>query len=50
VIPNPESVDLDRIAVQVSLDVTTLNEALSMARGAVRAGVDWPEAGKVRVA
>jgi len=45
VIPSLESIDLNRIAVQVSLDVTTVNEALSMARGAVRAGVDWLEAG-----
>jgi len=39
------SVDLNRMSVQVSLDVTSLNEALRMARGAVRAGVDWLEAG-----
>jgi 3-hexulose-6-phosphate synthase len=31
--------------IQVSLDVTTLEEALSMAHAAVRAGVDWLEAG-----
>lgn len=43
--PNLDGVDLNRIAVQVSLDVTTVDEALSMARGAVRAGVDWLEAG-----
>ena len=30
---------------QVSLDVTTISEALEMARGAVRAGIDWIEAG-----
>jgi 3-hexulose-6-phosphate synthase/6-phospho-3-hexuloisomerase len=31
--------------VQVSLDVTTIDEALEIAHGAVRAGVDWLEAG-----
>jgi len=31
--------------VQVSIDVTTLEEAMELARGAVRAGVDWLEAG-----
>jgi 3-hexulose-6-phosphate synthase len=31
--------------VQVSIDVTTLEEAMDLARGAVRAGVDWLEAG-----
>jgi 3-hexulose-6-phosphate synthase/6-phospho-3-hexuloisomerase len=31
--------------VQISIDVTTLEEALDLARGAVRAGVDWLEAG-----
>ena len=31
--------------VQVSLDVETTSEALELARGAVRAGVDWLEAG-----
>jgi 3-hexulose-6-phosphate synthase/6-phospho-3-hexuloisomerase len=31
--------------VQISIDVTTLDEALALARGAVRAGVDWLEAG-----
>jgi 3-hexulose-6-phosphate synthase/6-phospho-3-hexuloisomerase len=36
---------LNRITVQVSLDVRTVNEALRMARAAVRAGVDWLEAG-----
>jgi 3-hexulose-6-phosphate synthase/6-phospho-3-hexuloisomerase len=40
-----DDVNLNRIAVQVSLDVTTVDEALSMAGGAVRAGVDWLEAG-----
>ena len=30
---------------QVSLDVTTISEALGMAHGAVRAGIDWIEAG-----
>ena len=33
------------ITTQVSLDLTNLDEALEMARGAVRAGVDWLEAG-----
>jgi 3-hexulose-6-phosphate synthase/6-phospho-3-hexuloisomerase len=42
---NSEGVDLNAISVQVSLDVTTVSEALSMAKGAVRAGVDWLEAG-----
>lgn len=31
--------------IQVSIDVTTLEEAMDLARGAVRAGVDWLEAG-----
>ena len=31
--------------MQVSLDVTSVGDALSMARGAVQAGVDWLEAG-----
>jgi 3-hexulose-6-phosphate synthase/6-phospho-3-hexuloisomerase len=31
--------------IQVSIDVTTLEEAMQLARGAVRAGVDWLEAG-----
>ncbi len=31
--------------VQVSLDLTTIEEALTMARAAVTAGVDWLEAG-----
>jgi 3-hexulose-6-phosphate synthase len=31
--------------IQISLDVTTIPEALDMARAAVRAGVDWLEAG-----
>jgi 3-hexulose-6-phosphate synthase len=31
--------------IQVSIDVTTLDEAMALARGAVRAGVDWLEAG-----
>ena len=31
--------------VQVSLDVTTIDEALDIAHGAIRAGVDWLEAG-----
>jgi len=45
VIRNSDKFDLNGIALQVSLDVTTISEALSMARGAVRAGVDWLEAG-----
>jgi len=36
---------LKEITTQVSLDVTNLTEALNMARGAVRAGIDWLEAG-----
>jgi 3-hexulose-6-phosphate synthase/6-phospho-3-hexuloisomerase len=36
---------VNKVAVQVSLDVTTIGEALNMAMGAVRAGVDWLEAG-----
>lgn len=31
--------------IQVSLDVTSIDEALEMAHAAVRAGVDWLEAG-----
>jgi 3-hexulose-6-phosphate synthase/6-phospho-3-hexuloisomerase len=31
--------------IQVSIDVTTLEEAMELARVAVRAGVDWLEAG-----
>jgi len=31
--------------VQASIDVTTLEEAMALARGSVRAGVDWLEAG-----
>ncbi len=31
--------------VQISIDVTTLEEAMDLAHGAVRAGVDWLEAG-----
>ncbi len=31
--------------IQVSIDVTTLDEAMELARAAVRAGVDWLEAG-----
>ena len=33
------------IYTQVSLDVPTIKEALEMAEGAVRAGIDWIEAG-----
>ena len=35
----------DRVTTQVSLDVTTIAEALELARGARRAGIDWLEAG-----
>jgi 3-hexulose-6-phosphate synthase len=31
--------------IQISLDVTTIGEALELAQAAVRAGVDWLEAG-----
>ena len=31
--------------IQISIDITTLEEALELARGAVNAGVDWLEAG-----
>ncbi|MCB0161946.1 MAG: orotidine 5'-phosphate decarboxylase, partial [Caldilineaceae bacterium] len=31
--------------IQVSLDVTSIDEALDLAGAAVRAGVDWLEAG-----
>ncbi len=31
--------------IQISIDVTILDEALALARGAVAAGVDWLEAG-----
>jgi 3-hexulose-6-phosphate synthase len=31
--------------IQISLDVTTIDEALALGRAAVRAGVDWLEAG-----
>jgi 3-hexulose-6-phosphate synthase/6-phospho-3-hexuloisomerase len=33
------------VTTQVSLDLTTIGEALELARGARRAGVDWLEAG-----
>ena len=33
------------VVTQVSLDVTTIAEALQLARGARRAGIDWLEAG-----
>ncbi len=33
------------VKTQVSLDLTTIAEALEMARGARRAGIDWLEAG-----
>jgi 3-hexulose-6-phosphate synthase/6-phospho-3-hexuloisomerase len=35
----------DKPIIQVSLDVTTLDEALALAHAAMRAGVDWLEAG-----
>ena len=31
--------------IQISLDLTNIDEALAVARAAVRAGVDWLEAG-----
>lgn len=34
-----------KVYTQVSLDVTTIDEALEIAAGAVRAGIDWIEAG-----
>ena len=34
-----------RVFTQVSLDLRDLDEALAMAEGAVRAGIDWLEAG-----
>ena len=34
-----------RVVTQVSLDVTTIAQALDLARGARRAGIDWLEAG-----
>ena len=39
------AVDLSKVAIQVSLDLTTIADALKMAAGAVRAGIDWLEAG-----
>lgn len=39
------TIDLSETTTQVSLDVTSEAEALAMARGAARAGVDWLEAG-----
>lgn len=33
------------VTTQVSLDVTTIQEALGLAEGAARAGIDWLEAG-----
>ena len=35
----------DSVTTQVSLDLTTIAEALETARGARRAGIDWLEAG-----
>jgi 3-hexulose-6-phosphate synthase/6-phospho-3-hexuloisomerase len=34
-----------RVVTQVSLDVTTIGQALDLAHGARRAGIDWLEAG-----
>jgi 3-hexulose-6-phosphate synthase/6-phospho-3-hexuloisomerase len=36
---------MDKVTTQVSLDLTTVEDALRMAEGAVKAGVDWLEAG-----
>jgi 3-hexulose-6-phosphate synthase len=36
---------VEGVTTQVSLDLTTIGEALEMARGARRAGIDWLEAG-----
>jgi 3-hexulose-6-phosphate synthase len=36
---------MSKVTTQVSLDLTTTREALELARGARRAGVDWLEAG-----
>lgn len=36
---------MENVTTQVSLDLTTIPEALELARGARRAGVDWLEAG-----
>jgi 3-hexulose-6-phosphate synthase len=36
---------IDRPIVQISLDLTSISEALEHARKAVRAGIDWLEAG-----
>ncbi len=41
--PSPQR--LKRPIVQISLDLTSIEEALVQARAAVRAGVDWLEAG-----
>src|SRR5690242_7414663 len=41
----PNRAELRRPHVQVSLDLTSLDEALHVAEIAVRAGVDWLEAG-----
>jgi len=43
--PNHPSAQPKRPIVQISLDLTTIEEALDHARKAVRAGVDWLEAG-----
>ena len=34
-----------KVFTQVSLDVPTIDEAMKLAEGAVRAGIDWLEAG-----
>jgi 3-hexulose-6-phosphate synthase/6-phospho-3-hexuloisomerase len=41
----PDLTHLDRAIVQISLDLTSLDEALDTAQIAVDAGVDWLEAG-----
>lgn len=40
-----DKTDLHRPHVQVSLDLTTIDEALHLAKIAVEAGVDWLEVG-----
>lgn len=43
--PNHASSSSQRPIVQISLDLTSIEEALDHARKAVRAGIDWLEAG-----
>lgn len=43
--PHYDKANLHRPHVQVSLDLTTIDDALHMAKIAVEAGVDWLEAG-----